>query len=386
MPSASAKVSLRGPTPSSDSMKHGGTLPAAGRCVLYEFIAANREEIIARTRRKVAARPSPRATQEELHHGVPLFLTQLVETLRLSEDDGAAIGESASKHGGEQLRRGFTVGQVVHGYGDVCQSVTELAQEKDARITAEDFHTFNRCLDDAIARAVTEYTRQRELRINEASTERLGSLAHELRNRLSGALLAYEILKRGNVGVNGSTGAVLGRSLIGIRDLIDRSFAEVRLELGVQKRERISLSELVGEVDAEAAVGVNAGGVTMSVDPVEDMVFLDADRQILHAALANLVQNAFKYTRAGSLISIHTRATVDRVFIDVEDQCGGLPPGKPQELFERFEQRGPDRTGLGLGLTISRRGVEANGGNVSVRDLPGRGCVFTIELPRAPHS
>jgi signal transduction histidine kinase len=351
--------------------------------MLYEFIAANRDEIVARTREKVASRPSPRATFDELNSGVPIFLGQIVESLRVSGDDSAAMGESASKHGGDQLKRGFTVGQVVHGYGDVCQAVTELAEEKKAPITIEEFHTFNRCLDQAIARAVTEYTRQHELTISEAGTERLGSLAHELRNRLSGALLAFDILKRGNVGVGGATGTLLRRSLIGLRDIVDRSFAEVRLELGAEKRERISLAELIREVESDAALEVNAAEVTLTVAPVDAGVFIQVDRQIVHAALANLVQNAFKYTRPRSHISLRAHATGDRIFIDVEDECGGLPTGEPQKLFRPFERRSSVRSGLGLGLTISRRGVEANGGSIGVRDLPGRGCVFSIELPMA---
>jgi hypothetical protein len=67
--------------------------------------------------------------------------------------------------------------------------------------------------------------------------------------------------------------------------------------------------------------------------------------------------------------------------IEVADQCGGLPSGDLDELFSPFAQRGRDRTGLGLGLSISRRGVEANDGKLSVRNRPGKGCVFTIDLP-----
>jgi hypothetical protein len=352
--------------------------------MLYEFIAANREQILARTREKVASRPGPRATLDELDNGVPAFLSQMVETLRLSGYDSVAMEESASKHGGDQLKRGFTVGQVVHGYGDICQAVTELAEEKKAPITIEEFHTFNRCLDQAIARAVTEYMRQHQLTTTEAGTERLGSLSHELRNSLSGALLAFDILKKGNVGVSGATGTLLGRSLIALRDIVDRSFAEVCLELGAEKREQISLSDLIAEVESDVAMGVNAGGVKWIVEPVEADVFIEVDRQIVQAALANLVQNAFAYTWPGGHIWLRAHAKGDRIFIDVEDECGGLPPGDPQKLFLPFERRRSDRPGLGLGLSTSRRGIEANGGKVGVRDLPGRGCVFSIELPRAP--
>ena len=110
---------------------------------------------------------------------------------------------------------------------------------------------------------------------------------------------------------------------------------------------------------------------------------VEGDRQILAAALANVLQNAVKFTRPQGRVSLNTYATADRILIWVEDQCGGLPEGKTEELFRPFEQAGADRTGLGLGLPISRRGVEANGGHLYVRNIPGTGCVFTIDLPRA---
>ena len=351
--------------------------------MLYEFIAMYHEEILARTRESVASRASPRATPDELKNGVPMFLRQIVESLRSSGADGAAMENSASQHGGDQLKGGFTVGQVVHGYGDVCQAVTELAKEKGARITAEEFHGFNLCLDEAIARAVTEYMRQHDLTLHEAGAARLGSIAHELRNGLSGALVAFELLRRGNVGVCGATGAVLGRSLLGLRDIVDRSFVEVRLDLGAEKRERVSLADLVRDAEYDAAISANARGVRLTVVSVEEDVFVEVDRQIVHAALASLIQNAFRYTRPESNIFLRASATADRAIVDVEDECGGLPAGMPEALFRPFEQRGVDRTGLGLGLAISRRGVEANGGKIGVRDLPGKGCVFSIDLPRS---
>src|SRR5580700_1366099 len=147
--------------------------------MLHEFLTQNRDEIIARARTKVAARSAPRVTEEELKNGVPLFLTQLGETLRLSSRGDEAMERSAAAHGADLFRMGFTVAQVVHDYGDVCQTVTELADETDAPITTDEFHTLNRCLDDAIAVAVTEYTRGREQSMADQETERMGLLAHE---------------------------------------------------------------------------------------------------------------------------------------------------------------------------------------------------------------
>ena len=136
--------------------------------MLHEFLTLHREDIIARTRAKVATRMAPRPTKDELENGVPLFLDQLAETLRCEQETEARqtsdqMARSAARYGGELREAGFTVGQVVHGYGDVCQAVTELAIELEIPITADEFKTLNRCLDEAIAQAVTEFARQRDV-------------------------------------------------------------------------------------------------------------------------------------------------------------------------------------------------------------------------------
>jgi hypothetical protein len=352
--------------------------------MLHEFLTTHTQAIIDRTRAKVAGRTTPVPTEAELQNGVPLFLGQLIDRLRLAATDTGAIEESATLHGGEMLAMGFTVGQVVHGYGDICQVVTQLADETDAPITADEFHTLNRCLDDAIATSVTEYQRQRDEAVAYEGTERLGVLAHELRNRLGAAMLAFTILQEGTVGVGGSTGAMLGRSLRGMRDLVNNALAGVRIESGLGSRRRISLSSLIGDAEVEAAMGADVGGFGLTVSPVEHGVDVDVDDQILSAAIGNLLQNAFKFSRPHGHIALRTAATAERVSIEIEDECGGLPAGKAEDLFLPFSQRSEQRGGLGLGLTISRKGVEAMGGTLSVRDLPGKGCVFTIDLPRMP--
>jgi signal transduction histidine kinase len=356
--------------------------------MLHEFLTLHRDEIIARTREKVTIRTAPRPTEAELEHGVPLFLEQLAETLRCEQETAArptsaAMAQSALRHGGELRQAGFTVGQVVHGYGDVCQAVTELAIELEIPISADEFKTLNRCLDEAIAQAVTEYARQRELSLSSRETERLGFFAHELRNLLSNAMLAFEVLKSGTVGIGGSTGAVLGRNLVGLRDLIDRSLAEVCLQVGVQRRENVPLTALMEELELEAAIDAKARGLPLTVTPVEPGVAIYVDRQLIAAALANILQNAFKFSRPGGHVVLRTdtATAAGRVLIEVEDECGGLAPGAAEDLFRPFEQRGADRSGLGLGLAIARESVEINGGVVRARSLAGKGCIFTIDLP-----
>jgi signal transduction histidine kinase len=354
--------------------------------MLHEFIAVNREEIIRRCRAKVASRSVPRPTQAEIDHGVPVFLDQLADALRLGLTLNPEIGRSAVQHGHDLLLQGFTVSQVVHDYGDVCQAITELAVEMNAPISTEDFGTLNRCLDFAIAGAVTEYGRERNQSTLDGETargsERLGFLAHELRNLINTAIVAFEVLKTGNVGVAGSTGTVLHRSLMGVRALIGRSLAEVRLTQGVQNQEQFTVSEFVDELTPAATLEAKARGIKLVVMPVEDGVAIEADRQVLAAVVGNVLQNAFKFTRPRTTVTLRVGTSAERVLIEIEDECGGLPGGNVNDLFRPFEQRGADRTGFGLGLALSRRGVEANNGRIYAHNLPERGCVFIVDLPR----
>jgi signal transduction histidine kinase len=363
-------------------------IPRLEDVMLDEFIATNREEIIRRCRAKVAERTVPPPTKAEIDHGVPLFLEQLVEALTLGRSSNSEIDRSALLHGHDLLVQGFTVSQVVHDYGDVCQSVTELAAEVNACISSEDFRVLNCCLDDAIASAVTEYGRERNQftldRETARGSERLGFLAHELRNLTNTAIVAFEVLKTGNVGVAGSTGAVLQRSLHGLRALIGRSLTEVRMTQGVQHREQFLVSEFIDDLIPAATLDATARGIGLTVMPVDDGVIIDADRQVLTAVVMNLLQNAFKFTRPRTVVMLRVEASADLVRIAIQDQCGGLPHGDVNDLFRPFEQRSANRTGLGLGLAFSRWGVEANHGRIYARNHPDVGCVFTIELPRAP--
>ena len=124
-------------------------------------------------------------------------------------------------------------------------------------------------------------------------------------------------------------------------------------------------------------------GVHLTVEPVDSDIAIYADRQHMTAAVGNLLQNAFKFTHEHGRVTFRVRSNADRVLFEIEDECGGLPSGLAESLFRPFNQRSTDRTGLGLGLTISRRGVDLNGGEIRVRDMPGVGCVFMIEMPRS---
>jgi signal transduction histidine kinase len=148
--------------------------------------------------------------------------------------------------------------------------------------------------------------------------------------------------------------------------------------------ERIDVHSFVEELQVAAAMNAKAMGIALTISPVADEVTVYADRQLLGSAVSNLLQNAFKFSRANGRVTLSARADGDRVLIEVEDACGGLPAGKAEAMFQPFTQMSEDRSGVGLGLWISRRAVEANGGVLRVRNMSGEGCVFTIDLPRPP--
>jgi signal transduction histidine kinase len=190
-------------------------------------------------------------------------------------------------------------------------------------------------------------------------------------------------IKAGNVGATGATGALLDRSLIGMRNLIDRSLADVRITAGMPPRAQlISLADFVADVKISASLEAHARQCEFTVRDVDRELALDVDREMLFSAVGNLLQNAFKFTQRHTEVSLNAYAAADRIRIEVEDHCGGLPQGAVEDMFRPFKQSGEDRSGVGLGLAICRRSVEENNGVLSVRDAPGSGCVFTIELPR----
>lgn len=216
--------------------------------MLHEFLVSNRDELIRRCQSKMRRRDPPPGAPTELDNGVPLFLGQLVAALRVEHEHPAAhahIGtlaalessRTAALHGRELLALGYTVAQVVHGYGDICQAVTELAAERDAPVTVEEFHTFNRLLDNAIADAVASYGHHRDKSVADLGAadlhERLGTLADEQRMLLEKALKALSALKVGNIGLKGATGNILEDSLMQLRTLIDRQHPELRLASGM---------------------------------------------------------------------------------------------------------------------------------------------------------
>lgn len=197
--------------------------------MLQDFLISHRSELIRNCREKVAVRFAPAVTPDVVDHGVPLFIQQLIDALTTrptapiddKNPDGriqypAEIGRSAALHGADLLRRGFTVDQVVHDYGDVCQAITEMAVDLGCDIETDDFRILNGCIDNAIAGAVTAFAEGHQTAIDNRENERqerLSVLRADHNRLVAIALQAFTAMRTGNLGMSGATGSLLLHAL-----------------------------------------------------------------------------------------------------------------------------------------------------------------------------
>ena len=233
---------------------------------------------------------------------------------------------------------------------------------------------------------MTEFGYQRDFVVADQQADalniRLGYFAHELRNLLSNATLALAVIKAGNVGLTGATGAVLDRSLVGLRNLIDRSLAEVRMTAGLPvQHELFSLAEFIGEVKLAGELEAQVKGCVLFVSDVDPRLAVDADRDLMFSAVGNLLQNAFKFTHPGTEVTLNAYAMADRILIDVEDNCGGLPAGDAERMFRPFTQGGDDKSGLGLGLSIAAAASKPTAASSACATSPARAASSPSTCP-----
>jgi signal transduction histidine kinase len=379
---------------------------------LREFLKTNEKAILASVEEKYSALAGVRTVTAAPSSGLPIFFKQLLHVLEQAPTEGlhvevdqdgmvraandgdepaiaaaagrpydVAVARSAGDYGKELQQQGYTLSHVVHAYGAICQSITEMAIEKSAAITNEEFRVLNRCLDTAIAGAVTEFHAERAIDVTNRETQHLGFLAHELRNALAIVNTSLRLIKSGTVGFGGSIGQVLDRALKRQQELIDRSLAEVRLRIDPKVHKEVApFLPLLDQVMVAAEPEVRLKNQLLKIE-VAPGLEIEADQYLLFSAVSNLVQNAIKYSCQGGMIRIGARRVGEQTIIEVEDECGGLHSASPSDLFKPFEQQHKNREGLGLGLTIAHRAIALNDGTIDVKDLPGHGCVFRISLP-----
>ncbi|HET7541967.1 MAG TPA: HAMP domain-containing sensor histidine kinase [Polyangiaceae bacterium] len=348
---------------------------------LDEFLSAEREQLLALCAAKLQER-SPDHSSSELLGELPAFVDEITAAIRQrnsrSPENGVlAMGAGpAAELGRQRQAMGFDVALTVLSIGVVSDSIGALGAKAGLSFEASDYQIFNQCLDDAMATALTEYWKLDRAPTGQDSVQ-LAFLAHELRNSLSSVQMAWRFLVQGHAGLHSRTAQVLERNLQRSIDMIAEALS------GAQPSSRPPLS-LAPVNLAQMLLNIRAGAVpernisiSVSADPA---LKIEADETLLASAVNNLLQNALKFTHDSGQVQVRATRADDSVVIEVEDECGGLPAGDPEKLFEIFV-RGSDPRSTGLGLPIARKAVRAHKGEITVQDLPGKGCVFSIRLP-----
>jgi signal transduction histidine kinase len=323
----------------------------------------------------------------ELVDHLPQFLDEILAALR--DDAGLpSVGPSpessptAAVHGEQRLHLGFSLDSVVREYGALRNAVVATARDAAAEVSAREMQLLFDCIITGIAEAVSEYARQRDAELLRLANEHFAFIAHELRNPLSAAGLALEQLKAtGALPEANRNVSALERGLARTSDLIDQTLRVARVASGIElRRQSTTIRALFDDVLLGAISEAEAKGVEIET-ALENDQQVNVDVRLLRSAVGNLLRNAVKYTHEKSTVVLRGSIAKDRATIEIEDCCGGLEPGKVQEAFAPFVRLDTTQTGFGLGLAIAKQAVDAHGGAIRVQNLPGKGCIFILELP-----
>lgn len=355
---------------------------------LHEMLADKRDDVMLRWNAQVRGTLAPEAMPTlELTNHIPEFLDEIVSALRADaglaprgptpEDSSTAAG-----HGAQRLRLGFSLDSVVREYGALRDAIVQTTREAGAELTDRELQVLFDVTVSGIAHAVSEYTHQRDAELVRQANEHFAFIAHELRNPLSSAAMAFNILRStGELSPENRAVGALERGLLRTSELIDQTLLVARVASGIElRRQSTTLRALFEDVELGAISEAHSREVEIRT-VIDQDERISIDTRLVRSALGNLLRNAVKYTASGSVVELRGRVENGRSTIEVADQCGGLEPGKVEEAFLPFVRIDDRQSGFGLGLAIAKQAVDAHGGSIRVQNLPGTGCVFVLELP-----
>jgi two-component system sensor histidine kinase KdpD len=225
---------------------------------------------------------------------------------------------------------------------------------------------------------------------NRIRTALLAAVSHDLRTPLAGIKAAVSSLRSDEVEWDPEDEAEL---LAGIEAGADRLDHLINNLLDMSRLQTGSVTPLVQEVDLDEVVPMALGGVppgSVQLDIPETLPMVPADAGLLERVVANLVENAVKYSPSEVPVVVRADALRlpggDRVELRVVDRGPGIPDEAKDRVFEPFQRYGdaPRGSGVGLGLAVARGFVEAMGGRITADDTPGGGLTMVVSLPAVP--
>lgn len=356
---------------------------------LSSLLADRRVDILERWTERIRWEHADKElSRGELWDQLPHFFDEVLEALRAPGGPGdsnpvADANTASVEHGTQRLRVGFDLAEVIREYEILTECILDEVSAVEGALSIEQFRRVLRLVNAGRVDAVTAYVERRDEDTAHAHSQHVSFVAHELRGPLMTALMAVQELRQNVSRKNEWALGMLSRSLATLRDLINKVLTTERLDGRVQLiRETLDLRALLDQVVNESRLSAEQRQIKLVMIAPDALPF-SGDPRLLRSAFENVLGNGIKFTREGSTVTVRARLQADTIVIDVEDACGGLSDSDAAALFRPFVQRGEDRTGFGLGLAIVKQAVEVHGGRVTVKDLPGKGCVFSLELPVA---
>jgi len=365
---------------------------------LLRVLENHRDDVLrlflARAPRDAVARPPEGTTRSELLDHLPRFLDGVATALgeELERGDGRAVEQrlsAAAIHGVQRLRLGFDLEAVVREYGVLRECVLEVADAVGVRVTLHEAMILARRIDAGTAEAVAEFVREKHAALARAvlaREEAIAVVSHDLRTPLHVIQLAGRRLA--TLAEPDSRGRELADSVVRGSEELHRMVQDL-LDMAAIDAGRFASQPT--EADAHDLVQLAAppfesrardAGITLDLEPPARGLTVCCDPAHVGRVLANLVDNAIKYTPKGGVVRVTACATADAVRFEVTDTGTGVAPEYLPHVFQRF-WRAPDsdRRGTGLGLHIARGLVESNGGQIGVDSEPGKGSTFWFILP-----
>jgi signal transduction histidine kinase len=352
---------------------------------ISDLLAERRAEILERWTQRIGREHADKEMgRGELWDHLPQFFDEVLSSLRAEETPDLTATSASAAHGTQRLRVGFDLAEVIREYEILTECILDEIEAVGGSVSTRAFRRVQALLNAGRTEAVSAYIERRDADLAREHSQHIAFVAHELRSPLMAAFLAATTLHKTVSPEHDHAFGLLVRNLTSLRELIDQVLMADRLAGHLQlRREMLDLKSLLEEVVANSQLAAERSGVEVIVDAPDHLPF-NGDRRLLRSAISNLLGNAVKFTHEDGAITVRAKRSEGGIIIEVEDGCGGLPEGNSAELFEPFVQRGDNRTGFGLGLAIVKQAVEAHGGRAHVRNLPGRGCVFSIELSEMP--
>lgn len=346
---------------------------------LADFIETHQGRIIECWKGRVKARMSIAMDESQLINSLPLFLDDLVDTLRKPPEEWPAL-KSAEEHGRQRVQVGVDIVNLTQEMSAVGEAIVELARQESFDLSSEDIQRLLRAVGRGTALSARAYAALRDEQLANEASQHFSFVAHEIRNPLNSARLVSEILSIAPPEEHQGHLDRLQRALTRLSEQVDNSLIEARLygkpRLELESVEANTLLDTVCD-DVAAHVADRSITIRREIESFE----LEVDSKLIISALTNLLSNAVKFSCRGGEVVLQARTHEGRALFEVKDQCGGLPDGFQERLFQPFVQQNANKTGFGLGLAIVKQAAEAHGGAVRVSNYPGHGCRFVLDVP-----